>query len=180
MSKISDELREINDKLYMLATDYQYVDGADIRFVKICNRLVDGIFFLKKIIGRIDNEMIELPKDANDEYFHKGDIVYDKNGMEWTVKGISYNDWQPTDTNEYIPEVTIDVYRMDEDACFVGINNCSVKEYSHKRPDGLKSIANEMNLMNADHFNQGFMIVSHDKVAEWANRILKFANDDKQ
>lgn len=159
MSKISNELREHGNYSGL-------IDGADK--------------WLLAAADRIDNEMIELPKDANDEHFHKGDIVYGKNGTRWTVKGLGYHDWQPTDTNEYIPEVTIDVYRMDADACFVGLNNRPVEEYSHRHPDSLKRIASEMKVMNRDTFRQGFMIASHDTVAEWVDRINKLADKYEQ
>ena len=58
MSKISDELRE-------------WINGNTIIHVTE----------LRAIADRIDAETVELPKDADDEYIHIGDV------MEWCASG---------------------------------------------------------------------------------------------
>lgn len=40
---------------------------------------------LRAIADRIDREMVELPKDADGEPIHIGDVVYGNAGVAWTV-----------------------------------------------------------------------------------------------
>lgn len=61
MSKISDELRAAANMLFLSGSN--------------------GYNVLIGLADRIDNEMVELPKDADDEYIHIGDV------MEWCDSG---------------------------------------------------------------------------------------------
>lgn len=68
MSKISDELRE-------------FIDEGDLYPRHIAE--------LRRIADLIDHEMVELPKDADGEYIHIGDVMeWCDSGETLTVEGI--------------------------------------------------------------------------------------------
>ena len=75
MSKISDEIRNW----------CEFEDGTE------CGGFVTKASFNKllALVDRIDGEMVELPKDAYDEYIHIGDVMeWCDSGETLTVEGI--------------------------------------------------------------------------------------------
>lgn len=133
------------------------------------------VLSLYRIADSIDDEMVELPRDANDKPIHLGDTVYDGSGREWTVKGIGYHDYQPSETKRYIPSVSIDLSRTDEHGCCIGINGCSSEEYSHEFTDSLRDMASDLSNA-ADEIRNG-KGVSLGLICELHDRILKYAEE---
>ena len=79
MAKISDELRE-------------FIDEEDLYPRQIAE--------LRRIADRIDAEMVELPRDANDEPILPGDTVWGCiSGMEMTVRQLRLTDRWTISTN---------------------------------------------------------------------------------
>ena len=72
MTKISDKMREWADTCCV-----DYVDKAD------CDEL-------RALADRVDDEMVELPRDRDGVPIHVGDTVWDvEDGMEFEVKSIT-------------------------------------------------------------------------------------------
>lgn len=155
MSEISDELREINDELFELATTYHY------RWAKVYEQLTN-------IINRIDNEMVELPRYADKKTVHLGDEAYDRDGN--VHKALSfrlYDEKKPA----WIIATDDDFFTTDD-----GL--------THERPeppDSLERIADEIKSAGGWCDSRGRYFtnvssISNEKLAEWASRIRKLAN----
>lgn len=57
---------------------------------------------LRAIADRIDREMVELPKDADGELIHIGDVVYGNAGVAWTVASLRlFNSGWKVDVDEF-------------------------------------------------------------------------------
>ena len=148
MSEITDELREINDELFELATTYRY------RWAKIYERLT-------KIINRIDNEMVELPRYADKKTVHLGDEAYDRDGN--VHKALSFR-----------------LYDEEGPAWIVATDD-GLTEEPPEPPDSLERIADEIKSAGGWRDSRGryFTNVSsipNERLAEWASRIRKLAN----
>lgn len=112
--------------------------------IKPCKELDD-------LADRIDLEMVELPRDKDGEPVHLNDTVYDSRGNECHVNSMT-------------------LYSNGDDATVrVGDGVCStaVTTYvlTHKRPDSLERIADEIEKADVDG------------CADWADRIRKLAKE---
>ena len=98
MSKISDELRE-------------FIDEEDLYPRHIAE--------LRRIADLIDHEMVELPKDADGEYIHIGDVMeWCDSGETLTVAGIgsdvlfyidgAYAEWAAARNKRHHHEPTVE------------------------------------------------------------------------
>lgn len=106
MSKASDELRK-------------FVDNSDLSAYTEAT--------LYGIANRIDAEMVELPRDANNETIHLGDKTYDCNGSKQAA-------------------ISFQLYGEENPTWMVNCPDGHVAPYNltHKRPDSWESIADEL------------------------------------
>lgn len=106
MSKASDELRK-------------FVDNSDLSAYTEAT--------LYGIANRIDAEMVELPRDANNETIHLGDKTYDCNGNKQAA-------------------ISFQLYGEENPTWMVNCPDGHVAPYNltHKRPDILELIADEL------------------------------------
>lgn len=124
---------------------------------------------LRELADRIDNEMVELPKDRDGVPIRVGDTVYLLNGNTYNVKEISilsqtaYPTCEAPDgkTYEFLPG---------------GL--------SHERPDSFERIADELEVAKGwcDQNGEHSCIVSSvstKTLQEWADRIRKLAKEDE-
>ena len=122
----------------------------------------DGCDKLCAIADRIDHEMVELPKDADGEPIHIGDVVYGGPGVACKVVGLhmSKSRWR------------VDV---DELPFFYEPGNLS-----HKGPepvDSLECIADELEEWSEDNRINGNREV-FDRAGDLADRIRKLAEKE--
>lgn len=139
MSKISDEIRKwcgITASIEQLSTEE----------IKVLHELAD----------RIDDEMIELPKDGDGEPIHVGYTVYNfESGKELYVKELCLNNEWYIWTN----------YGLVDDTSVI----------THIRPDSLERIADELedaNFLHRDGWGD-----ATPQLREWADRIRKLAKE---
>ena len=80
---------------------------------------------LCRLADRVDNEMVELPKDADGVPIHVGDIVFGyASGIELIVNGMRLTDsWAVSTNHGLIPRTS---------------------EVAHERPDSLERIADDL------------------------------------
>jgi hypothetical protein len=109
---------------------------------------------LRELADRIDDEMVELPMDADGVPVHVSDTVWGyASGIERVVTGMNLTDkWTLSTDGGYIAKST---------------------EVTHKRPDSFERIADELDVIveSAD-------FADDEKLADLANRIRKLANHD--
>lgn len=119
---------------------------------------------LLALADRIDAEMVELPKDADGVPVHLNDTVYDSRGYECHVNSMT-------------------LYSNGDDATVrVGDGVCStaVTTYvlTHKRPDSLERIADELNDWRKGAVEERRIRTSdNDDVNDFIDRIRKFAKE---
>lgn len=142
MMKISDEIRECCD------------DCID---EDCCDEL-------RELARRIDDEMVELPKDKDGEVIHIGDKVYrDGVGMV-EVHGI----------NLMRHKVAVEIVCPDGTACMVFPTGIT-----HIRTDSLGRIANELDEWRvAASCDCRINAMDEDIVHDLAERIRKLAKED--
>lgn len=126
-----------------------------------CNEYADDYDCgeLRAIADRIDREMVELPKDADGEPIHIGDVVYGNNGVAWTVAGLRIS--------EFGWRVRVGKYPY---YCVSGI-------LTHKEPepdDSLERIVEELEEWSEDNRINGNREV-FDRAGDLADRIRKLA-----
>lgn len=134
MSKISDELR-------------QFIDDEDLYPRQIAE--------LRRIVDRIDNEMVELPKDADDVPIHVGDTVYGcRSGMKMTISELrmTANGWSISTSSGYLTDA----------------------ELTHTRPDSWESIADELEGLSVDSMVSDTNLLSSCAL-DLAKRIRRLA-----
>lgn len=163
---ISNELRKFADAIdgYAKADVRQFDD--DCRCIEYQDKdgIITGAFTTKwfhKIADRIDNEMVDLPRDVYGKPIHIGDTVYPCDGpsLEYEVNYIEYR----------------------RDGVTVGMAATGIQTYrksscvSHERPDSLERIADELDEMvdSADPADDGC-----EKLADLADRIRKLAEKE--
>lgn len=85
----------------------------------------NGYNVLMDLADRIDEEMVELPRDADGVPIHVGDTVYGcRSGMKMTISELrmTANGWSISTSRGYLTDA----------------------ELTHTRPDGLERIADEL------------------------------------
>ena len=135
MSKISDEIRE-------------RIDDEDL--------YPGQIAWLRLIADRIDNEMVEPPKDVDGVPIHVGDTVYGcSSGMKMTVYELRMrgDGWVITTNAGFATDTSI---------------------FTHKRPDGLERIADELDDFADANYASGLL---KQGVKDFAERIRKLAKE---
>ena len=137
MSSISDEIRKWCDFYYERPTykgDFEK---------------------LRDLADRIDAEMVELPRDANDEPILPGDTVYLEDGRMALVTEISIKrDWIAIDCRDGSKHVTYDPSGI-----------------THVRPDSWERIAHDL-----DDWTAVLADCDVDAAHEFADRIRKLAD----
>lgn len=135
--RISDEIRVWCDRKCGC-----YIDG-DVR---------DELYALA---DRIDNRMVELPRDADGEVIHVGDtLYYVESGSQMRVKSLTVDvGWRITTDGwcTYAPSLT-----------------------THERPDSLERIADELEEWSENNRINGDREV-FDRAGNLADRIRKLA-----
>lgn len=139
MAKISDEIRD-------------FIDEEDLYPRCIAE--------LRRIADRIDNEMIELPKDADGVPIHVGDTVWGCNsGMKVTIEELRMTDvdrWTITTNKGFIPQGS-------------GV--------THENPDSFERIADELEEWREDNRINGSGEI-FDRAADFADRIRRLAQKE--
>ena len=142
MSSISDEIRKW----------CEFEDGTE------CGGFVTKASFNKllALADRIDAEMVELPRDANDEPILPGDTVWGCiSGMQMAVHELGLTDrWTISTDTGFIPKASA---------------------VTHVRPDSFERIADELDEMvdAADSADDRC-----EKLADLADRIRKLAESE--
>lgn len=142
--KISDEIRVWCDRKCGC-----YIDG-DVR---------DDLYALA---DRIDNRMVELPKDADGEVIHVMDTLYDVNsGSQMQVRSMTIDrSWMITTDGwcTYAPSTV-----------------------THIRPDSLERIADELDAWRvAASWDCRINAIDEDIVHDLAERIRNLAKEDEE
>lgn len=139
--KISDKIRE-----------WCHINGGSFQR-NACNELGD-------LVDRIDNEMVELPRDRDGDVIHIGDTMYTVDGRKAHVVGI-----------HFIPSkayIGLQFPSLGITADY--IPHCIAHEY----PDSLERIADEL-----QEWSETVDVTDNRKVfdgaAEFADRIRKLA-----
>ena len=136
MSGISDEIRKVADEYDVLP--------------------------LYKLEGRIDAEMVELPKDRDGVPIHVGDTVYLEDGRMALVTEISIKrDWVAIDCWDESKHVTYDPSGI-----------------THTRHDSWERIADELEEWSEDNRINGDSEV-FDRASIFADRIRKMAKKEE-
>lgn len=175
MSKISDELRE-------------FIDEGDLypRYIAELRRIAD----------RIDAEMVELPRDANDEPILPGDTVWGCiSGMQMAVHELELTDrWAISTDTGFIPKASAvthvrpdsfehiadELEEWSEDNRVNGdsevFDRASIfADRIRKLADSFERIADELEAKTSSCGHQGYIVVSRDEVIQIADRIRKLA-----
>lgn len=141
MSEISDELRAAGNRLFLRGSD--------------------GYGTIMSLADRIDDEMVELPRDANDETIHLGDKTYDLNGdnqtaVSFLLLGVLDPTWMVNCPSGYV----------------------APRNLTHKRQDSLERIADEIEGAKETCFGEAvFSGIAQHNIDDWANRIRKIAKE---
>lgn len=127
---------------------------------------VDGnaCWVLRELARRIDDGMVELPRDRDGKVIHIGDTVWDVwDGMEFTVTSITlYAD---------------SVAKVDA-SCYGCDAHTSPTCFTHKRPDSLERIADELDGWRlAASLDCRIKAIDEDIVYDLAERIRKLAKE---
>lgn len=136
--KISDELRE-------------FADAEVLSAIEISD--------LKHMAKRIDNEMVELPKDADGVPIHVGDTVYGcRSGMKMTISELrmTADGWSISTSRGYLTDA----------------------ELTHTRPDSLERIADELEGLSVDSMVGDIDLLSSCAL-DLAKRIRRLAAKDE-
>ena len=120
---------------------------------------------LDAIADKIDNELVELPKDADGVPIHVGDTVY-----------------ETLDDEEGSAVKSITLYEDGTSAVTTllrGIKACvSPADLTHTSPDSLESIASGLDDMVDDMLGQDTVITSTlSELRDFADRIRKLAKE---
>ena len=134
MNRISEELRRL-------------IDGENLNPTQTAR--------LRRIAGRIDSEMVELPVGADGRPIHPEDAAYCKDGSEFLVAVMKLTDcgWM--------------VYRPGDHVSY------SPGDLYHERPDPLALIANDL-----DGLREEFRMADGDaffRLSDIADRIRALA-----
>ncbi len=116
-----------------------------------CDRLL-------ALAGRIDAEMVELPKDADGEPIHVGDTVYGcRSGMKMTISELrmTANGWLISTNRGYLTDA----------------------EVTHTRPDSLERIADELEGLSVDSMVGDIDLLSSCAL-DLAKRIRRLAKKE--
>lgn len=142
MSGISDELREYCKGLYKGAPNYMT---------------------LTAIAKRIDAEMVELPRDANDEPILPGDTVYAPSGGKCTVTSLQlYGKEDPS----WMASICGNGGSYISTGC----------ELTHTRPDSWERIADELKRYANDSCSEDEIDgMTASTLVDFAERIRKLA-----
>lgn len=117
---------------------------------------------LYKLADRAESEMVELPKDADGVPIHVGDTVYTADGSEAYVARI-----------DFVPDVPGAELRFP-----CGTISEYVPRYiSHKRPDSLERIADELEELSESNRINGSGEVFY-RAGDLAARIRRLADKD--
>ena len=118
---------------------------------------------LCKLANRIDNEMVELPRDRDGDVIHIGDTMYTADGRKAHVVGI-----------HFIPSkayIGLEFPSLGITADY--IPHC----IAHEHPDSLERIADEL-----QEWSETVYVADNreifDHVAEFADRIRKLAKKE--
>lgn len=147
MAKISDEIREWCD--IRASNEVAFIDKYD------CDKL-------RALADRIDNEMVELPRDMDGLPIHAGDTVYLEDGRKADVScvHIARN------------STSIDFETCDDGRIFFSIES---KHFAHERPDSWERIADDI------EESKGTVLISENTLDGWAYRIRRLAEkEDKR
>lgn len=117
------------------------------------------------LADRIDNEMVELPKDADGVPIRIGDTVYTPKGSKADVESIESNQ----DENSVV--------------FIVRGKGFSHSHLSHTRPDSWERIAEDIEAAEGwcdgkGAYGTGVTSVSESTLREWADRIRKLAEKE--
>ena len=134
---------KISEKLRNWCTDFEVLGEGDLDK-------------LREMADRIDNEMVELPLDADGVPVHVGDTVYTSDGSEAYVARI-----------DFVP----DTHGVELRFPCGTISEYVPRYISHERPDSWERIADEIETYYKNHgFTSNFIPNG------WADRIRKLAN----
>ena len=141
MAKISDRMRELRD----LCVDC--IDKAD------CDELY-------ALADRVDDEMVELPRDRDGVPIHVGDTVWDvEDGMGFAVRSITMYAGGAAKVN---------AFREGCDA------HVGPTYFTHTRPDSFECIADELDEQAGSLTKDGYTW-QEDAIHDLAERIRKLA-----
>lgn len=129
----------------------------------------DTVKDLRALADRIDDEMVELPKDKDGVPIHAGDVVCGDDGKAWRVHEI------------VLLAVTESVRKFSVKAvCDDGAKRGLRPEWlSHERPDSLESIADELEGLSVDSMVGDIDLLSSCAL-DLAKRIRRLAaKEDK-
>lgn len=143
MSKISDEIRNW----------CEFEDGTE------CGGFVTKASFdkLLALADRIDSEMVELPRDANDEPIHPGDTVWGCiSGIQMVIHELRLMDrWAISTDKGFSPKASA---------------------VTHVRPDSLDRIADELKRYANDSYSEDEIDgMTASTLVDFAERIRKLA-----
>lgn len=144
MSKISDELRAAGNRLFL--------------------RESDGYGTIMSLADRIDAEMVELPRDANDEPILPGDTVYATSGGKCTVTSLQlYGKEDPS----WMASICGNGGSYISTGC----------ELTHTCPDSFERIADELDEQAGSLTKDGYTW-QEDAIHDFADRIRKLAKKE--
>ena len=108
---------------------------------------------LRELADRIDEETVELPKDADGVPFHVGDTVYYCNsGFQLEVLSLLFDgQWHITTNSAHVHGTSL---------------------VTHERPDSFERIADDIEATKED------VIIDHATLDGWANRIRRLAKEE--
>lgn len=146
---ISDEIRELCD------------DCCDYYIGKLqCDEL-------RELADRIDNEMVELPRDKDGKVIHVGDTVFPKDGRASKVTCIEFS------------------HGLHDIALSVCGNFLPVfpENVTHEYPDSLERIADDIEAADDwrdgdGEYCTGISAVEESTLHEWAERIRDIAQKE--
>lgn len=141
--RISDELRD-------------WCDSADVDG--------DACGELRDLVDRIDNEMVELPRDMDGLPIHAGDTVYLEDGRKADVSCVHIAQHS----------TSIDFQTCGDGRIFFSIEP---KHFAHERPDSWERIAKDLEDWSDDNRTNWISDV-FDRSAEFAHRIRKLAEKE--
>lgn len=162
MSKISDEMRRVADAIDGF-TDVKFdrCDGFGCVNYLDGGGIVNGAFttkWFRNMADRIDAELVELPKDANDVPIRVGDTLYNS-GKKYVVTCI-FTDY------------------CDHRFAFYANNNeftaYNPESFTHECPDSLESIADELDDFADANYASGLL---KQGIKDLAKRVRKLSKE---
>lgn len=120
---------------------------------------------LRELANRIDNDTVELPRDADNEVIHVGDTLYDRvSGQKIHVEALRFDSqWEIRTVLGYVVP----------------------RWHVHKRLDSFERIADDIEAAEdwcdrEGEYGTGITSVKESTLREWAERIRKLAaKEDK-